>query len=51
MLTDQARAALQAERDDLEHKASRRRDEPGFADNVADIDRRLAEIDALLAGV
>lgn len=47
-MTDAERAALTAEREDLARKAIKRRDEPGFAQNVKDIDARIAEIDALL---
>lgn len=48
-MTDEERAALTAERAALIRKASKRRDEPGFAVNVAAIDARVAEIDAALA--
>lgn len=48
VMTDEARAELKAERADLARKAGKRRDMPGYAANVAEIDRRIAEIDALL---
>jgi hypothetical protein len=48
-MTDDERAALQAERERLEAKARARRGQPGFAENVAEIDARIAEIDAQLA--
>ena len=47
--TEQARAELQARRDALKAKADKRRNEPGFARNVAEIDGWIAEIDAELA--
>lgn len=39
---------LKAERADLIRKADKRRDEPGYAQNVADIEARIAEIDGLV---
>lgn len=49
-MTDGQRERLQAELTDLQRKASKRRNEPGFAANVAQMDVRIAEIVALLAG-
>ena len=47
-MTPEERQALEAELADLQRKAAKRRDEPGFAQNVRDIDSRVAEIGALL---
>lgn len=49
-MTDEHRATLTAERADLARKADKRRDEPGFAENVREIEARVAEIDAEMAG-
>jgi hypothetical protein len=43
------RATLLAERETLARKAHKRRDMKGFAQNVAEIEQRIAEIDAALA--
>lgn len=48
-MTSEDRQALEDERQALVRKANKRRDEPGFASNVAALDARIAEIDALLA--
>lgn len=48
-LTDKERTRLEAERDDLTRKADKRRNEPGFARNVEEMDARLAEITEALA--
>ena len=48
-VTPEERIILEAERSDLQRKAVKRRDMPGFAANVAAIDERIAEIDVLLA--
>ena len=42
-------AELIAERETLERKLSKRRDQPGFAANARAIETRIAEIDALLS--
>lgn len=47
-MTDEARAALQAERTELKRRADKRRNMPGFSANVAELDARVAEIDAEL---
>lgn len=47
-MSDDERAALQAELTTLRRKADKRRDQGGFAANVALIDNRIAEIEALL---
>lgn len=49
-MTEQERQALTDERADLQRKADKRRGQPGFAANVREIEQRLAEIDAALAG-
>jgi hypothetical protein len=49
-MSDEDRKALEDERTNLIRKAARRRDEPGFAANVREIDARIAEIDEALAG-
>lgn len=48
-MTDEERAALEAELIDLKRKVKKRRDMPGMAANVAALDARIAEIEALLA--
>lgn len=48
-MTPRERARLEAELTDLTRTAKKRRDEPGFAQNVADMDRRIAVIEAELA--
>jgi phosphopentomutase len=48
-VTPEERAALQAELTKLKAKANARRDQPGYAANVAAIDARIAEIEAQLA--
>lgn len=48
-MTPEQRQALEAEKTDLARKANKRRDEPGFASNVRDIEARIAEIEAELA--
>lgn len=48
-MTPEQRTALIAERTDLQRKVNKRRDEAGFAANVAAIDARIAEIDVLLS--
>lgn len=47
-MTDEDRAALEAERVDLQRKVKKRRDMPGMAANVAAVDARIAEIEAAL---
>lgn len=49
-MTPEERAALISEQADLTRKVGKRRDMPGYAENVEAIDARLAEIAALLAG-
>jgi hypothetical protein len=48
-MTDEARAALQAELIDLKRKLSKRSDMPGFATNAAAIGARIAEIETALS--
>lgn len=48
-MTPEQRQALEAEKTDLARKAYKRKDEPGFASNVKDIEARIAEIDEMLA--
>lgn len=48
-MTEEDRAALETERADLARKVAKRRDQGGFAQNVIDIDARIAAIDAELA--
>ena len=48
-MTFEERSALEAEVAALRRKAQKRRDMPGFSQNVADIDARIGEIEALLA--
>ena len=48
-MTPEERAALEAELATLQRKAAKRRDQGGYASNVAAIDARIAEIEALLA--
>lgn len=43
-LTDQERAALAAERDDLLRKLAKRENQPGLSANVAAVKARLAAI-------
>lgn len=47
-MTDEQRSALEAEKADLQRKLAKRKDMAGFADNVAAIEARIAEIEALL---
>jgi hypothetical protein len=49
VLRDEARAELVARRDAYKAKADKRRNEPGFARNVAELEEWIAEIDAELA--
>jgi phosphopentomutase len=48
-MTSECRAKLETEIVTLKAKASARRDQPGFAANVAAIDARIADIEAELA--
>lgn len=49
VLSDTARAELQSRRSEYARKAAKRRNEPGFASTVAELDEWIAEIDAELA--
>jgi hypothetical protein len=49
-LTPEQRTALEAELTDLQRKADKRRNEGGYAANVAAIEARIAVIEAELAG-
>lgn len=48
-MTPDERAALQAELADLQRKLSKRKDQPGFAVNSAQMEARIAEIEAALS--
>lgn len=48
-MTTEERVTLKAELALLRRKAERRRDMPGYSANVADLDARIAEIEARLA--
>lgn len=48
-MTDRERARLEAESADLQRKVEKRRNEPGFAANVRQMDARIAAIAVLLA--
>jgi hypothetical protein len=47
-MSDEVRAELTARRDELKRKADKRRDEAGYAANVAQLDGWVAELDAEL---
>lgn len=49
-MTPDQRQALQSELADLRRKLAKRKDMPGYAANAAAIERRIAEIEASLAG-
>lgn len=51
VMSDAVRAELISRRDAFKAKADKRRDEAGFAANVAELDAWVAEIDAELAAV
>lgn len=48
-MTPEERQALETEMSDLQRKLAKRKDQPGFAANAAEIEARIAEIEALLA--
>lgn len=48
-MTDDARTALETELADLERMLEKRRGEPGFAENVALIEARIAAIQQQLS--
>lgn len=48
-MTPEERQALEAELADLQRKLRKRKDQPGFAQNAADLEARLSEIKALLS--
>lgn len=48
-MSEETRAELIARRAELKRKADKRRNMPGFAANVAEIDAWIAEIDAELS--
>jgi cell fate (sporulation/competence/biofilm development) regulator YlbF (YheA/YmcA/DUF963 family) len=48
-MTDEDRAALEAELTRLKRKLHAREDQPGFAQNCEALAARIAEIEALLA--
>lgn len=49
-MTPEQRAALEAELALRQRQANARRDQPGFAENVAALEARIAVIEAELAG-
>lgn len=49
-MTETQRAAKQAQLEDLRRKHAKRKDEPGFASNVAELEQRIAQLEAELAG-
>ena len=49
-MTEAQRAAKQAQLADLRRKHAKRKDEPGFAANVAELEQRIAQLEAELAG-
>lgn len=48
-MTDDERAVLSAQLDGLRRKLEARRNQPGFAANVVEIEQRIAEIENDLA--
>lgn len=48
-MTPEERAALEAELAVRQRQANTRRDQPGFAENVAKLDARIAEIEKELS--
>lgn len=50
VMTEAQRAAKQAQLADLRRKHAKRKDEPGFAANVAELEQRIAQLEAELAG-
>lgn len=48
-MTDAERAAKAAQLADLRRKLAKRTDEPGFAANVADLEAKIASLEAELA--
>lgn len=50
VMTEAQRAAKQAQLADLRRKRAKRKDEPGFAANVAELEQRIAQLEAELAG-
>ena len=48
-LTPRERTRLETELANLNRAVEKRRDEPGFAQNVRDMDKRISAIEALLA--
>lgn len=48
-MSDATRAELEAKLAEFKRKADKRRNEPGFAANVAELDSWIAEIEAELA--
>lgn len=48
-MTDEERTALSAHLDGLRRKLEARRNQPGFAANVVEIEQHIAEIEALQA--
>lgn len=50
-MTDEDRQALTDERAELQRKADKRRDQPGFSANVREIDERIAQIEGMLTDV
>ena len=49
VMTEAQRAAKQAQLADLRRKHAKRKDEPGFAANVAELEQRIAQLEAELA--
>lgn len=45
-MTDEERAALSAQLDSLRRKLEARRNQPGFAVNVAELEQRIAQVQA-----